>query len=79
MGSQSENGRLDWYRADTGQWHALTPTGFYVIRGGPGAWWFELVQSQGGVTVATGREWGSPQEAMGEAESRQHETPPPAR
>lgn len=62
---------LDWYRATTGQWHAWCEGGFYVIRGGPGAWWFERVQSKGGAVVATGATHGAPEGAMREAEGRE--------
>lgn len=60
---------MDWSRDDDGQWVADVPGGRYEIRGGPGAWWFELANPRG-ILLATGRSWGSPAEAKDEAETR---------
>lgn len=60
---------MDWSRDDAGQWAADVDGGRYVIRGGPGSWWFELVNPRGAL-LATGRMWGSPAEAQAEARDR---------
>jgi hypothetical protein len=62
---------VEWRKDDAGQWVADVPHGQYVIRGGPGGWWWELVNPRG-VQLATGRTWGSPAEARAEADSREH-------
>jgi hypothetical protein len=62
---------MDWDRDDAGEWTALLDEGRrYWIRGGPGAWWFELVNG-GGVVLATGRVWGDPAGAKAEADRRE--------
>lgn len=60
---------VDWERDGDGQWCTAVPWGQYVVRGGPGAWWFELLNRQG-ILLATGRTWGSPAEAKSEVEQR---------
>lgn len=61
---------LLWSRDDAGQWTAVVGGGHYVVRGGPGSWWFERLNARGAV-LATGRVWGSPAEAKAEAEQRE--------
>lgn len=60
---------MDWSRDDAGQWTTAVDGGRYVIRGGPGSWWFELLNARD-VLLATGRVWGSPAEAKDEVERR---------
>jgi len=59
--------RMEWTRDRVGQWYADAEFGRYVIRGGPGAWWFEVVDAAGRV-VATGRDRSSTTEARADAE-----------
>ena len=62
---------MDWQLDDYGFWAAPLDGGrLYLIRGGPGAWWFELVNARG-ATLATGRVWGDPGRAKAEAEHRE--------
>ena len=63
-------GVVTWTRDGDGQWTAAAVGARrYVIRGGPGTWWFELLNTAG-VVLATGRSWGSPNDAQAEADAR---------
>lgn len=61
---------MEWSRDDDGQWVAAVPHGRYVIRGGPGSWWFELGNPNGTV-IAIGRVLGSPADVKVEVERRE--------